>query len=58
MDEFGICADSYQFCTKGLKILMLLCQSSKFGCSDKGEIGRIEEQHCPLLICLQFSKAD
>jgi hypothetical protein len=48
VNELGIGADGNDFCTGFFEGCVLLCQSSKFRCSDKGEIGRIEEEYGPL----------
>jgi len=58
MDELCVRAHRDDLCPYRLEILMLLCQSGKFGCSDKGKVSRIEEKHGPFLVRPQFCQAD
>jgi hypothetical protein len=48
MNELGVGADRNDFGTGLFEGCVLLCQSSKFRCSDKGEICGIEEENGPL----------
>jgi hypothetical protein len=57
MNEFGIGAHRNYLGACFPELLMLLCQSSKLGGSDKSEIGRIKEKDRPLAAfsqCLQI----
>jgi hypothetical protein len=47
VNEFRIAAYGYDFGPQFFELSVLLCQSSKFRCSDEGEVGRIEEQDGP-----------
>jgi hypothetical protein len=54
--KLGIGADRHDFSGHFLEPVRLLCQSSKFGRSHKGEISRVEKENCPLLIRFRFVK--
>jgi hypothetical protein len=56
--EFGISAYGNDLGARFLECLILLCQSSEFGCSDKGKVRWIEEQNCPLLRRFLRGEAD
>jgi len=58
MNELGVSAYGDYLCANSLEILVLLCQSSELGCSDKGEVSGIKEEYCPFLVSLEFSQAD
>jgi hypothetical protein len=58
MNEFSVSAHGDYLCTDGLEILVLLCQSSELGCSDKGEVSGIKEEYRPFLGRLQLSQTD
>jgi hypothetical protein len=47
MDEFGISADGNNLGARLAELLMLLCQSSKLGRSDKGKVRGIKEEDSP-----------
>jgi len=58
MNELCIGADRNDFGTGFFEGCILLCQSSKFRCSDKGKIGRIEKEDGPLFGSFLRGKAD
>lgn len=53
MHELGVFAYCDDLGTGLPELLLQLCQSRKFGGSDKGKIRRIEKQHRPFLFLLQ-----
>jgi len=58
VDELRVGTHRNELSPKRREIPLLLCQSSKLGCSDKGKISRIKEEHGPLLARLYFCQAD
>jgi hypothetical protein len=58
VDEFGVGADGDHFRTDLFEAIILLCQSSKFGRSDEGEVGGIEKQDDPSAFGFQLFQAD
>src|SRR3990172_9704468 len=58
VDKLGIGADRYHLGSHLFEPVVLLCQSSKFGCSDKCKVRRIEKEESPLLVCHLGLKAD
>jgi hypothetical protein len=58
VNKLGVGADGNDFRADFFKAPILLCQSSKFGRSDKGEVGGIEEKNGPFALGLDFIQAD
>jgi hypothetical protein len=58
VDKFGVGAYGNDFCTQLFKLLILLRQSSKLGCSDKGKVGRVKKENRPFLGGFQPGKTD
>jgi hypothetical protein len=58
VDEFGIGAYGNYLSAGFFEFFILLCQSSKFRCSHKGKVGRVEEQNCPLFCRFLCGEAD
>ena len=58
MDEFGIGADSNYLGTGFFECFILLRQSRKFRCSNKSEVGRVEEQNGPFFCRFLCGEAD
>ena len=50
MHKLCIGAHGYNLATHALEAVVLLCQSSKLGCSDKGEVCGVKEQDAPLTV--------
>jgi hypothetical protein len=49
VDKLRVCADRNNVAAHLYKAVMLVCQNSKFGGSNKGEIGGTKEQDRPSL---------
>jgi hypothetical protein len=58
VDEFGIGAYGNYLSAGFFECFILLCQSSKFRCSHKGKVGRVEEQNGPLFCRFLCGEAD
>ncbi len=58
MNKLGIGADCNNFSACLFEGSILLCQSSKFCCSDKGKIRGIKEEDGPLFCGFLASQAD
>ncbi len=58
VDEFCVRADCDDLSSRFFEFLVLLCQSSKFRCSHKGEVRGIKEQNSPLLSCFLSGKRE
>jgi len=56
--ELGVPAYGNDLGAEFFEFRILLRQSSKFRCSDKGEIGRVKEKDRPFLCSLQAREAD
>ena len=58
MNELCVCAYRNDLCASLLELVIPLCQSGKFGGSNEGEVGGIEEQHGPFFRGFQLLQAD
>jgi hypothetical protein len=58
MHELGVSAHGNYLGAELLEFCILLCQSSEFRCSDKGEVGGVEEKDGPFFCGLQVRKTD
>jgi hypothetical protein len=58
VDELGIGTDRNDLGADLLEPIILLCQSSKFGRSDEGEIRRVEEENRPFARAFELIELD